>query len=89
MVVNMKNKRKMMSMIILVIAIVLVVFTYLNANNSYEEKIINKPNKVTKGIALNLEQTEGAGDYKLVTQSNWPTEGYKFNSELSKCENWQ
>ena len=78
-----------MSMIILVIAIVLVVFTYLNANNSYEEKTINEPNKVTKGIALNLEQTEGAGDYKLVTQSNWPTEGYKFNSELSKCENWQ
>ena len=44
----MKNKRKMMSMIILVIAIVLVVFTYINANNSYEEKIISKPNKVIK-----------------------------------------
>ena len=83
----MKNKRKMMPMIILSIAIVTVVFTYLNANNSYEEKIINKPNKITKGIALNLEQTEGAGDYKLVTQSSWPTEGYKFNTELSKCEN--
>ena len=37
----MKNKRKIMSMIILVIAIVLVVFTYINANNSYEEKIIS------------------------------------------------
>ena len=83
----MKNKRKMMPMIILSIAIVTVVFTYLNASNSYEEKIINKPNKITKGIALNLEQTEGAGDYKLVTQSSWPTEGYKFNAELSKCEN--
>ncbi len=37
----MKNKRKIMSIIILVITIVLVVFTYLNANNPYEEKIIN------------------------------------------------
>ena len=37
----MKNKRKIMSIIILVITIVLVVFTYLNANNAYEEKIIN------------------------------------------------
>ena len=36
---------------------------------------------------MNLEQTAGAGDYKQVTQSNWPTEGYKFNAELSKCEN--
>ena len=36
---------------------------------------------------MNLEQTAGAGDYKTVTQSGWPTEGYKFNSELSRCEN--
>ena len=36
---------------------------------------------------MNLEQTAGAGDYKTVTQSNWPTEGYKFNRELSRCEN--
>ena len=36
---------------------------------------------------MNLEQTAGAGDYKTVTQSNWPTEGYKFNTELSRCEN--
>ena len=36
---------------------------------------------------MNLEQTAGAGDYKTVTQSGWPTEGYKFNTELSRCEN--
>ena len=36
---------------------------------------------------MNLEQTAGAGDYKQVTQSSWPTEGYKFNAELSRCEN--
>lgn len=36
---------------------------------------------------MNLEQTAGAGDYKTVTQSGWPTEGYEFNAELSKCEN--
>ena len=36
---------------------------------------------------MNLEQTAGAGDYKTVTQSSWPTEGYKFNTELSRCEN--
>ena len=36
---------------------------------------------------MNLEQTAGSGDYKTVTQSSWPTEGYKFNAELSRCEN--
>ena len=36
---------------------------------------------------MNLEQTAGAGDYKTVTQSVWPTEGYNFNAELSRCEN--
>ena len=35
---------------------------------------------------MNLEQTAGAGDYKTVTQSSWPTKGYKFNAELSRCE---
>ena len=28
---------------------------------------------------MNLEQTAGAGDYKTVTQSTWPTDGYIFN----------
>ena len=36
---------------------------------------------------MNLEQTAGAGDYKTVTQSTWPTDGYIFNKELSRCEN--
>ena len=36
---------------------------------------------------MNLEQTAGAGDYKQVTQSNWPGDDYAFNAELSKCEN--
>ena len=27
------------------------------------------------------------GNYEKTTSSNWPTEGYVFNSELSKCEN--
>ena len=35
---------------------------------------------------MNLEQTAGAGEYKTVTQSSWPTEGYEFNTELSRCE---
>ena len=81
----MKNKKtKIISIILLTAMISIYVFNYIKDSNIYEENVVNK---ITKGISLNLEQTEGAGDYKLVTQSSWPTEGYKFNSELSRCEN--
>ena len=81
----MKNKKtKIISIILLTAMISIYVFNYIKDSNIYEENVVNK---ITKGISLNLEQTEGAGDYKLVTQSSWPTDGYKFNSELSRCEN--
>lgn len=51
-------------------------------NNNFNEKLIKKDL-----LTMNLEQTAGAGDYKSVTYSEWPREGYIFNAELSKCEN--
>ena len=72
----------------LFIGVILLTYSkYLKNNNIYEEKNNNKPTIISKDISMNLEQTAGAGDYKTVTQSNWPTEGYKFNRELSRCEN--
>ena len=55
-----------------------------------KDNVINETKnviKINKGISMNLEQTAGEGDYKTVTRSDWPTEGYVFNSNLSKCEN--
>jgi len=71
--------------IILVVLMGIILTLFLNSNNKSEE--ISKTNQKNKLLTMNLEQTAGAGDYKSVTQSEWPTEGYKFNSELSKCEN--
>lgn len=34
-----------------------------------------------------LETEAGSGNYELTTRSEWPTDGYIFNSTLSKCEN--
>ena len=83
--------RKKYAIFTVIIFILLVTtFTYFNTlkqNNIYKENIENNQTKITKGISMNLEQTAGAGDYKTVTQSGWPTEGYKFNTELSRCEN--
>ena len=84
----MKKKYIILSIITLVLLIIFVTsFNYFKTTNNYVEDSVNNQTKITKGISMNLEQTAGAGDYKTVTQSNWPTEGYKFNTELSKCEN--
>ena len=84
----MKKKYVVLLIIILVLLITFVTsFNYFKTSNNYVEDSVNNQTKITKGISMNLEQTVGAGDYKQVTQSSWPTEGYKFNTELSKCEN--
>ena len=84
----MKKKYIILSIITLVLLIAFVTsFNYFKTTNTYIDDSVNNQTKITKGISMNLEQTAGAGDYKTVTQSNWPTKGYKFNSELSRCEN--
>ena len=84
----MKKKYIILSIITLVLLITFVTsFNYFKTSNTYVENNSNNQTKITKGISMNLEQTAGAGDYKTVTQSKWPTEGYKFNAELSRCEN--
>ena len=84
----MKKKYIILSIITLVLLITFVTsFNYFKPSNNYVEDNVNNQTKIIKGISMNLEQTVGAGDYKTVTQSNWPKEGYKFNSNLSRCEN--
>lgn len=84
----MKKKYIILSIIVLVLLITFVTsFNYFKTSNNYVEDSVNNQTKKIKEISMNLEQTVGAGDYKTVTQSNWPKEGYKFNSNLSRCEN--
>ena len=83
----MKKKYIIFSIVTLVLLVALITsFNYFKTTNNYFEDNTSNPTKITKGISMNLEQTAGAGDYKTVTQSSWPTEGYKFNAELSRCE---
>ena len=84
----MKKKYVLFSIVTLVLLVALITsFNYFKTTNTYIDDSVNNQTKITKGISMNLEQTAGAGDYKTVTQSGWPTEGYKFNAELSRCEN--
>ena len=84
----MKKKYIIFSLVTLVLLVALITsFNYFKTTNTYIDDSVNNQTKITKGISMNLEQTAGAGDYKTVTQSGWPTKGYKFNAELSRCEN--
>ena len=79
----MKNKKLLLCSILLIVGLI---FKFNVTKNINEESL--KPKGEKKNLlSMNLEQTAGAGDYKTVTQSEWPTDGYKFNSELSRCEN--
>ena len=79
----MRNKKICFLLITIIFLVILNFFPKPKEVLKEEEK----STKTEKLISMNLEQTAGAGDYKTVTQSSWPTEGYKFNAELSKCEN--
>ena len=82
----MKKKYIIFSIVTLVLLVSFLSYSkYLKITNVCKENV--KPTKIPKGISMNFEQTAGAGDYKTVTQSSWPTKGYKFNAELSRCEN--
>ena len=83
------NKKNKILIIIIVIFLIGFVFERINTNKSnvYEKQNVSSIKKDKELLSMNLEQTAGAGDYKTVTQSKWPTEGYKFNTELSRCEN--
>ena len=73
--------------IFLLCVVASIILVVKKSNSVYEEESKPKVVKHKSMLSTNLEQTAGAGDYKTVTQSKWPTEGYKFNAELSRCEN--
>lgn len=75
--------------ILLVLGISFVIVKSYNKNEIYLEKNnkVEKKNTYSSGIAMMLETGAGTGVYEMTTRDSWPTDGYKFNSELSKCEN--
>ena len=83
----MKKKYLFFISLLILFVVGLIFYNHFKVDNVYEEENLNNSNNINKGISMNLEQTAGAGDYKLVTQSEWPLWGYALNNDLSKCEN--
>ena len=78
------------------VALLLIVFgigvgvTLLYMNNKYKVYEEEEPKQIKKHIdtiSMMLETEAGSGNYEMTTSSSWPTDGYVFNTELSKCEN--
>ena len=43
--------------------------------------------KTYKNVDIMYETEDNSGEYTVSTDTSWPTEGYTFNTTLSKCEN--
>ena len=71
---------------ILFIIIIISVLVYFNKNNNDLENVLQNK-KYNQTLSMMLETASGSGEYEKTTASGWPTDGYIFNTELSKCEN--
>ena len=86
----MKNKKKYI-FIITILLLCSIIMYLLNENHGLKESSNNyENNKVTKHenmLSMMLETEANSGNYEMTTRDSWPTDGYVFNTELSKCEN--
>ena len=83
------NKKKIV--ILSLFSLILLLFVIILYGNKYKKQVYTgeENNQIRTGtsISMMLETKRGSGDYTLSASSKWPTEGYIFNSERSKCEN--
>ena len=51
-----------------------------------EDTPANKINQNNNMLSMMLETDSGSGQYEMTSLSSWPTNGYVFNEQMSKCE---
>ncbi len=51
-----------------------------------EDTPTNKINQNNNMLSMMLETDSGSGQYEKTSLSSWPTDGYVFNEQMSKCE---
>lgn len=84
----MKKKKKLIIVFVIITQLLLNIHFIINKKSIKETKELPKTvKKYNNVISMMLETEVSSGNYELTTRENWPTEGYIFNSTLSKCEN--
>ena len=82
------NKKK--KLILSLCSLILLLFVFILYGYKYKKQVyVEENNQINTdtSISMMLETKRGSGDYQPSNSSEWPKEGYLFNSELSKCEN--
>ena len=82
-----KHKNLFIVLAIILVASVSIVIIAKEKNNDIYKENENIKKTHSNGIAMMLETEAGSGNYEMTTRDTWPTDGYVFNSNLSKCEN--
>ncbi len=59
---------------------------FLNIKDDVDKEVYTDK-RYENVLSMMLETEAGSGNYEMTTASSWPTDGYVFNSDLSKCEN--
>ena len=57
-----------------------------HAATNIEDTPTNKINQNNNMLSMMLETDSGSGQYEKTSLSSWPTNGYVFNEQMSKCE---
>ena len=81
----------MKKIILITIAVILcsvcfVAYKFFNATK-VEDTLTKNIKQNNNMLSMMIETEAGSGKYEMTSTSSWPTDGYVFNSELSKCEN--
>lgn len=79
--------KKTIIILLTIISISILIFVNNYKVNNKINDIPKEENNKSNLISMMLETEAGTGKYKVSESNSWPTEGYVFNSEKSKCEN--
>lgn len=83
----MKNKKILISIVFVII--LLTTFVTIGFNHFYKDN--NKESKKdfsdSTKISMFFETEINTGNYVEAVASSWPTDGYRFNANMSYCEN--
>ena len=83
------NKKKVI--VLSLFSLILLLFVIILYSNKYKKQVYTEEgnNQIRTGtsISMMLETKYNSGNYEPSSSSEWPSDGYIFNAERSKCEN--
>ena len=76
--------KKVVFVCTLIIVNILIINYY--SHNYQNNAVSNQKITTNNALTMMLETDMDSNEYMVATSNEWPTEGYKFNEELSYCE---